>query len=679
LAYIIVNTSVNHTVSILLPNGISIDIERDGMHREEERNYRIPSARPSRLNRGLDLLMAFDSRYDGMGRLKTHKLQIQLKEISSRAYTHDGDGRLVGIDDVPQNYYFQYAYSGAGRLTSSRHQIRAWLDEHEYHFDPAGNRIDKAKADSPIEDWQRVVQEHMGDPHFDMLGYVESHKNRPQVPMYEDNRVTEFEGTKNTYDAAGCLIEQIRPDKTRLKLHYDGAYRLVYIEKTNPDGKQTKISYAYDAISRRVFKGVTEEGKPQEVTRYGWDGDRCVYEETADQKITILYLPGTFSPFARIVQKIYPAPESDDPERDKAVDDAWKMVEKIMGRPLKKPQVPEKELEVQFFIPDHAGTPLFLVDAKGEVLWEALPDDWKATQEVELVKLLVSEYGVRQFIRFQGQWADLETGFYYNRHRFYDPAMGRYITQDPIGFQGGMNLYAYAGGDPVNYVDPHGLILPLLAAAAVFVVKAVTMAATAYAAYETAKFAYRALTCPGSLTKEDFFEHGGPIGALAGAVYNTGEGNWGTAALFAASVIPVGRAAKWGAKSKAQQEAARLEGARKRAEREERKRKLQAQNTGGNEFSRGGPPRDPKTKQYVPSAEAEGRPHTTLGARRGSDGKDYTQGATFGNDGKYLGRTDVTDHSRPSEHPNPHFHSWNPERGRHDGPVVPHTTLLNLD
>jgi RHS repeat-associated protein len=296
----------------------------------------------------------------------------------------------------------------------------------------------------------------MGDPHFDMLGYVESHKNRPQVPMYEDNRVTEFEGIKNTYDAAGCLIEQTRPDRTKLRLHYDGAYRLVYIEKTNPDGKLTKISYAYDAISRRVFKGVTEEGKPQEVTRYGWDGDRCVYEETADQKITILYLPGTFSPFARIVQKIYPQPESDDPERDKAVDDAWKMVEKIMGRPLKKPQIPEKELEVQFFIPDHAGTPLFLVDAKGEVLWEALPDDWKAAKEVELVKLLVSEYGVRQFIRFQGQWADEETGFYYNRYRFYDPAMGRYISQDPIGFRGGVNLYAYAP-NPISWVDPLGL------------------------------------------------------------------------------------------------------------------------------------------------------------------------------------------------------------------------------
>jgi hypothetical protein len=43
------------------------------------------------------------------------------------------------------------------------------------------------------------------------------------------------------------------------------------------------------------------------------------------------------------------------------------------------------------------GTPHFLVVAKGETLWEALPDDWKAAKEVELVKLLVSEYGGREF------------------------------------------------------------------------------------------------------------------------------------------------------------------------------------------------------------------------------------------------------------------------------------------
>jgi RHS repeat-associated protein len=48
-------------------------------------------------------------------------------------------------------------------------------------------------------------------------------------------------------------------------------------------------------------------------------------------------------------------------------------------------------------------------------------------------------------------------GFTYLRNRWYDPATGRFLTQDPIGLAGGINLYAYAGNDPVSYSDPDGL------------------------------------------------------------------------------------------------------------------------------------------------------------------------------------------------------------------------------
>jgi len=48
-------------------------------------------------------------------------------------------------------------------------------------------------------------------------------------------------------------------------------------------------------------------------------------------------------------------------------------------------------------------------------------------------------------------------GTFYRRNRVYDPATGRFTQEDPIGLAGGLNLYGFAGGDPVNFSDPFGL------------------------------------------------------------------------------------------------------------------------------------------------------------------------------------------------------------------------------
>ncbi|WP_217709468.1 RHS repeat-associated core domain-containing protein, partial [Burkholderia cepacia] len=95
-----------------------------------------------------------------------------------------------------------------------------------------------------------------------------------------------------------------------------------------------------------------------------------------------------------------------------------------------------------------------MTDEHSEIAWSAEYRAWGVAQEA--IRKAAGKVSIANPIRFQGQYHDHETGLHYNRYRSYDPNSGRFVSKDPIGLQGGLNLHAYAP-NPTEWVDPLGL------------------------------------------------------------------------------------------------------------------------------------------------------------------------------------------------------------------------------
>ena len=217
------------------------------------------------------------------------------------------------------------------------------------------------------------------------------------------------------YDPRGNLVGWSEPAGT-WEYAYDGLNRMTRAASRSG----LVVTFGYDAFGRRVWKRSGDV-----TTRFFWAGEQLIREVRSDGTARdYLYPPGASTPLAI---------------RDGGVTYAVHA--------------------------DHLGTPRRMTDPSGEVVWSADLDAFGRAR--------VAVATVANPFRFAGHYHDAETGLHDNRFRSYSPRLGRYLSRDPAGYLGGLNLYAYAGNDPINAVDPLGLwpswrtILPIVAAIAV--------------------------------------------------------------------------------------------------------------------------------------------------------------------------------------------------------------------
>ncbi|MBJ2057378.1 RHS repeat protein [Escherichia coli] len=442
-----------------------VEYTRDRLHRETVRSFGSMA--------GSNAAYELTSTYTPAGQLQSQHLNSL---VYDRDYGWNDNGDLVRISGPRQTR--EYGYSATGRLESVR-TLAPDLDIRiPYATDPAGNRLPDPELhpDSTLTAWpdNRIVEDAHYVYHYDEYGRLTEKTDRIPTGV-------------------------IRTDDERTHhYHYDSQHRLVFHTRIQHGEPLVESRYLYDPLGRRMAKRVWRRErdltgwmslsrKPEE-TWYGWDGDRLTTVQTDTTRIQTVYQPGSFAPLIRI--------ETDNGEREKA--QCRSLAEKLqqegsedghgvvfpaelvglldrlegeirancvssesrqwlaqcgltverLAAQIEPVYLPERKIHLYHC--DHRGLPLALISEDGNTAWSAEYDEWGNQLNEE------NPHHLHQPYRLPGQQYDKESGLYYNRHRYYDPLQGRYITPDPIGLRGGWNMYQYPL-NPIQVIDPMGL------------------------------------------------------------------------------------------------------------------------------------------------------------------------------------------------------------------------------
>ena len=394
--------------------------------------------------------------YDGMGR-RTERV---MPDGARTRYTYDAEGALTALDhdghrvgferdalgreiarsDAEGRASIKSAYDDVGRLIEQRAVARsaggelpAVLAQRQWRYDRAGRltRVDDAR-------WGASTYRY--DAHDRLL---------------QAQRGTLEEAF--TYDAAGALINAL-----------DGGAAPTPAWEIQPGNvlvRAGRTRYSYDARKRRIAKAVVAPGREAEVTEYRWDCRDQLREVRRPDGVRVLM---TYDAFGRRVRKEVVEPAD---ERSRIVDFVWEVNAVAADIDVERgartfvyapgsviPLLQVERREVFTIVHDHLGMPRELIDDGGRVAWSAAHSAWGRVRETYADAASEQRRGrpVTSPFRLQGQYEDEETGLCVTRFRCFDPEVGRFCSADPLGIDGGWDLFQL-DGSPTLVADALGL------------------------------------------------------------------------------------------------------------------------------------------------------------------------------------------------------------------------------
>jgi RHS repeat-associated protein len=397
--------------------------------------------------------------YDNMGRLVGTSTQYAFLpgQTYTNAYTYDAASNRTGFT-APDGSTNTYAYDTLGRLSSLSNSLTGQFG---FGYDNLSRRTQLTRPNGVNTNYS-----------YDSL-------SRLQSVLHQAGTNT-IDGASYLYDNAGN-----RTSKTNYlnniteNYTYDPLYQLTQVTQ----GATTTESYSYDPVGNRLSSlgmpsyahnssneltstsaaTFTYDNNGNTLTKTDSNGT-TTYNWDLENRLTSVALPGTggtvvfkYGPLGSRIQKSSSTVTTnylyDGSDTVAELDQTGAIVARFtQGVGVDEPLATQRGGATFYYDQDGLGSATTLTGSSGTMGNSYIYDAFG--------NITASTGNTGNPYTYTARDLDSETGLLYYRGRYYDPTVGRFITEDPAGLGGGINFYAYVGNDPANLTDPFGLCPP---------------------------------------------------------------------------------------------------------------------------------------------------------------------------------------------------------------------------
>jgi RHS repeat-associated protein len=400
--------------------------------------------------------------YDNMGRLigTTTSYSFLTSRNFTTSYTYDAASNRTGLTD-PEGGVTSYAYDTLNRLSSLAPPSAFGSGSFGFSYDALSRRTQMTRPNNVTTNYSYDNLSHLlsvlhqaGGSTIDGASYaVDSVGNRTSKTDQLAAITTNY-----GYDAIYQLVQATQGGSTRERYSYDPVGNRLSSLGVSPYSfnSSNELVSTPSALYGFDYNGnTTSKTDSTGTTNYSWD---------FENRITQVTLPGTggtesyrYDPFGRRIQKAFTQNGTtttmnyvyDGQNVIETFDQNGSMLSRFaQGQGVDQPLAESAAGATSFYEQDGLGSVTSLTNTAGALAQTYTYDSFGNTTN--------SQGSPTNPFRYTGREFDSETNLYYYRARYYDPETGRFLSEDPLEFGGGINFYPYVQNSPANLSDPSG-------------------------------------------------------------------------------------------------------------------------------------------------------------------------------------------------------------------------------